>query len=62
MHETKSHILVDTAVSLLQVGFMSFYALPLFAEMAKTFSELVPIQAALRSNYDTWNTMAKTSN
>lgn len=40
---------------------MSFYALPLFAEMAKAFSELVPIQAALKRNYDTWSTMVKST-
>lgn len=40
---------------------MAFYALPLFSEMAKTFSELVQIQAALKSNYDTWSSLAKPS-
>jgi hypothetical protein len=38
---------------------MSFYALPLFQSMAKTFSELLPVQQALKRNYDKWASMTK---
>lgn len=37
-----------------QVGFMSFYALPMFAAMADMFPEMVPMSEAVKINFQAW--------
>jgi hypothetical protein len=45
----------------MQVGFMSFYALPMFDEMAGMFPEMHQMTEAVKRNFEVWSKMPKTS-
>ena len=63
------HAEIDcTAISLIdsrrrrlcvQVGFMSFYALPMFDAMSEMFPEMMPMTKAVQANFQTWSDMPK---
>lgn len=39
----------------MQVGFMSFYALPMFDAMSDMFPEMKCISSAVKANFKAWN-------
>lgn len=66
---TKAYMLASAALrkasehlkgcAALQVGFMSFYALPMFDEMSSMFPEMAPMTRAVKANFQAWSDMPK---
>jgi hypothetical protein len=45
----------------MQVGFMSFYALPMFDAMSDMFPEMMPMTTAVKANFQAWSEQPKTA-
>jgi hypothetical protein len=44
-----------------QVGFMSFYALPMFDSMSHIFPEMATMTQAVKSNFDVWSSLPRST-